>query len=390
MIIAHWPTSDDHRVNALDVGRGVAIVAVMYGHSLELWIVGAKNFSEPAFLQWKFGASFIMAFFFFVSGASWRESRPLDATFRQALALILVTWIASVTFDAERLLITWTGQAAAIGQAPMDALLLAKNAVRMAIFGDRYSMGALWFLAALAWVRVIAAVSIRSGRFAWCGVSAVLIGLLIIWPELGWRNYFQVHLLGAAFVAFMLGHAMRGALRNLELRLRSVLMLTMLALGATWITFDLNRGCRWDMKGGCDLVDGHFGVSFFSGQFGNLPLFVLTAITGCAFTFGLSILLARFSGAVGRRFAIWGRASLTLLIVNAILFHLINPALRVWVAPYVRADDMSFFVALLSLTLGLNLLAATLLSKPLRILYSFSSNAADKMVDAVKARSATT
>lgn len=386
MINTQALTSADHRVNSLDVGRGLAIVAVMYGHSLELWwVASAQNFSEPAFLQWKFGASFIMAFFFFASGARWREGRSLDDTIRQALALIIITWIASVILDGMQLFITRSGQAAALGEAPMDVLRLVKNAVRMAVVGDRYSMGALWFLPALAWVRVIAASSIRFGKATPYGVAAMLIGLLILWPALGWRNYFQLHLLGAAFAAFMLGHAMRGAVRRVEVRPAVALILMTVGLVVTWMTFDLNQGCRWDVRGSCPLSHERFGVSFFSGHFGNLPLFLLSAITGSACALGMSSLLARFGARLGERLAVWGRASLSLLIINAFIMHLINPALSVWVAPFVRADRPLFFVALFLLTLALNLLAATLFSRPLRMLHRLSSSTAGGLVEAARA-----
>lgn len=71
---ARWAGYGQGRVSALDVGRGIAIVSVIYGHALAPWFMNAQGtFSDAAFLQWKFGASFMMAFFFFLSGVGWPE-----------------------------------------------------------------------------------------------------------------------------------------------------------------------------------------------------------------------------------------------------------------------------------------------------------------------------
>src|SRR5215510_1724637 len=113
MVAGRRPKKD---VSALDVGRGLAIAAVMYGHTLSpRFMLTGHNFSEEAFLQWKFGASFMMAFFFFLSGLNWRSNRSLAAACQQALSLLIIAWLANVGFDALRLLLTMTGVTQALG-----------------------------------------------------------------------------------------------------------------------------------------------------------------------------------------------------------------------------------------------------------------------------------
>ena len=86
-------------LSALDIGRGLAIVSVIYGHALAPWVLTAgDNFNEAAFLQWKFGAAFMMPFFFFLSGLGWRDEKSFASTARQALTLVLI----ALTFNAAR------------------------------------------------------------------------------------------------------------------------------------------------------------------------------------------------------------------------------------------------------------------------------------------------
>ncbi len=210
-----------------------------------------ERFSESAFLQWKFGASFMMCFFFFLSGASWRQNRSLETTFRQALTLILITWLASVAFDVVQFAITLAGLAPAFGIEPVDAWRLIKNAGRMLILGDSYSMSALWFLAALAIVRVLAAIATRMGVAATLALAAILLVLSLTSTELYWRNYHQVTLIGIAFISFLVGHVCADALKRLE-RSPQVAWSLLIVFGAlTVATFDMNQGCRWDMSEVC-------------------------------------------------------------------------------------------------------------------------------------------
>ncbi|MEZ6022621.1 MAG: hypothetical protein R3C16_04210 [Hyphomonadaceae bacterium] len=181
---------DGARANALDVGRGLAIMAVLYGHALAPWFIDANDrFSEAAFLQWKFGASFMMCFFFFLSGAGWRDHRSLDTTLRQALTLLLITWFASVAFDVVQFAIDLAGLGPALGVDPVDAVKLFRNAARMALFGDAYSLSAPLFLAALAIVRVLAALVMRVGALPTLALAVALMVLSLSATELYWRNY---------------------------------------------------------------------------------------------------------------------------------------------------------------------------------------------------------
>lgn len=374
--ISRWAGYEGNGANALDVGRGLAILAVMYGHTLAPWFMGAgDSFSEGAFLQWKFGAAFMMVFFFFLSGAGWREHRSLETTFRQAIALVLIAWLSSIALDLVFVAMTFAGWTAAAEQPPLVLYDVLRNAARSAVYGHDYSMSALWFLTALAVVRVIAALCARFGAAATWGVAGLLMALTLLSTEFGWRNFYQLNLIGVAFLAFIGGHKLRATIVELERRPTAAFALALMAGAVTIATFHLNEGCRWDWSARCGQgwLDDRFGVSMLIGQFGNLPLFALTAAAGIAFATALSVLLARFGAVVGQKLAVWGRASMNLLIVNCLVLELINPLLSRWVTPHADGDHLLFFLAAFALTLVVNLTGAELLQRPLRELRSFAS-----------------
>src|SRR5262249_45722174 len=138
----------------------------------------------------------------------------------------------------------------------------------------------------------------------------------------------------------------------------------------------------WDISGQCGgaLLNGKFGVSMIVGQFGNLPMFVLTAAIGSVFAACLTILLAR-AGAVGRVLASWGRQSMDLLIVNAFFVVLFTVPVARWIAPHVPANNVFFFAGLLTITMVLNLAVRALLARQLRQLRVLSRNVSTFIVD---------
>lgn len=371
--------------SVLDTGRGLAIVAIVYGHALAPWfIASADSPSLAAFLQWKFGAAFIIPFFFFLSGLAWRSERALAATLRQSGTLILIACLASLAMNAFVLAASWAGWAEALVQPGLDAKGFARDALRMVVYGDGYAMSALWFLVALATVRIVAAFGMRLGHAALTALALALFALSLAAIDLGWRNFYQIYALGVGLVAFLAGHAARGFVAQLERLPRAALALALLAGLATLATFHLNDGCRWDFAAQCGQgwLNDRFGVSMIAGQLGNIPLFVLTAATGTAFALALSALIARFGGVVGAQFAVWGRASLDLLIVNCLFLEFANPLIEAWLAPRVAADTPLFFAALFAATLALNLLALRALRTPLHALRRLAHGLAGAGVDA--------
>ena len=378
--------NSDH-VHALDVGRGVAIIAVIYGHALSPWFMATDGwFSQAAFIQWKFGASFLMPFFFFLSGVGWRADASLNLTLRRALTLIALAWGASVAFDVVRVTLTYSGAIGVIGAPPQDAWHFVRNAARMAVFGDLYSLSALWFLAALAFVRILAAVGARGGRWATAALIAGLIALSTAAAEFEWRNVQQIYPLGFAFVAFMAGHWSRNLCTWLEEARWAPWGVAVICCAMVALTFPLNQGCTWDLAARCGhtFLNGKFGVSMFQGAYGNLALFTFTAVFGVWFAVALSILIARFGALLAHRFAAWGKVSMDLLIVNAITYELANPAISRYVAPHTGANSVLFFATLLALAVAVNLAGLALLNRPIKTLRRFANWAAQTALGAAQ------
>jgi len=374
--------AQNEHLNALDVGRGLAIVSVIYGHALAPWVLTAgENFNEAAFLQWKFGAAFMMPLFFFLSGLGWRDDKSYLNTIRQSVTLILIALIASAAYDFARLVVSLAGAAPMLGGQMLSPMGYLANLARMVFIGDYYSLSPLWFIVALAVVRVIAAIAVRlKPPYA----VALTIGLLLLSfaaIDLDWRNVYQIKPLGWAFLIFMLGHLARGSFNALEHKPVAAYALTLLGGAMLVLTFHLNEGCRWDVFGHCGInwLDDRFGVALIHGQVGNIPLFALTAAAGIGFVCGLMVVLARFGGAIGRKLDAWGGNSLNLLIVNAGFLHVGNVFVERWVQPNFEPGPL-FFITLFVATLAANVAAMHLLARPLRWLHRVALGAARQIV----------
>lgn len=358
-----------HAPDALGVGRGLAIIFVMYGHALAPWVIDAgDHFSEAAFFQWKLGASFLMAFFFFLSGMAWRESTSLKAVLRQTIGLILIAWSASVFIETTRLVLTNVGLGAPFGHDAISPWQYIKSIARTAILGDHYTMATMWFLTALGLARLIAAITIRIGLWAVATAAVLLLAAGFAVTALGLRNIYQIAELGLAFVAFVGGRAARPLFQRMEASLSVALGVCVVAALVTLSTFSLNQGCPFDMSARCGSpwMNGNFSVTVAWGVYGFLPLFVLTTLSGIALLSSASIVLARLGPALGWRLAVWGRNTIALLVVNGAYLEFIHPVIARFVATNVRADSLPFFVALFAFTMAVNFAVAALMHRPLK------------------------
>lgn len=362
----------------------MAIVLVMYGHSLAPWLMDTHGwFSEGAFLQWKLGASFLMPLFFLLSGLSWREEKTIKVALREALTLIITAWMASVFIDFVRLGLTYAGLSQLFLQPPVTPLQLLKNAARMAIYGDFYSLSALWFLSALALTRLLATLSIRLGFGFVALLAIVLIGAGLGAQAIGLRNYHQIYLLGVAFSCFMAGRAARDAYAWVVKRPAAALALGVVGAAIVFPTFGLNQGCTFDMARRCGIptLNDEFGVAMIYGAYGNLLLFTVSTIGGILWGLGVSTLTARYAGPLATRFNALGRSTLNLLIVNAVVLDFINPQVQLWIAPKLPAHGFVFFLALCAVAVATTLIAAWVLRRPVRLLRSGARQLAQTIID---------
>ncbi|MEJ0061387.1 MAG: acyltransferase family protein [Terricaulis sp.] len=377
------PSASATSARALDIGRGMAMLLVIYGHALAPWFMEAHGrFSEAAFLQWKFGASFLMPFFFVVSGLTWRAEKSLRAMLRESLVLIITAWAASVAIDVVRLMLTWGDLSALLGQEPLSVWRFLRHALRMAVLGDFYSMSALWFLAALGLVRLFAAVGTRLGGAVPIVLILVLIAAGLTAQAMGWRSIHQIYLLGMALACFLGGHAARNAFERLLGRPGLAFAIMVICGAAVSLTFGLNQGCLIDATKVCGIpsLEGNFGVSMMHGGYGNLPLFMFTALAGISFALAAIVLIAQASGPVVEFLRLTGRRTINVLIVNAAVLEFANPSLSRWVVPQIAADAPHFFAALFVISVAFTMLGVFIFKTPLKALRSFARALAHYLV----------
>ena len=308
---------------------------------------------------------------------SWRAGHSLRTVLRQSLVLLAIAWGASVVVDTARLAITSAGLAGLVGIEPVDLWRFVKNAARMALLGDKYSMSPLWFLAALAVVRLLAAIAARVGVWVTVAMAAALLVGGFLASEAHTRNFYQLHLIGVAFVSFLAGGAARPLWTRIETSPRLAASVLLVAGAAFFATWPLNQGCPFDASARCGYswINGEFGVTMIHGEFGNLALFAIAAIAGIAFASAATVLLTRAARGFAERCAGWGRSSLNLLIVNGLFVEFATPVISLWVAPLIAPGPV--FFALLLIAMGAaNLAAADALARPLRWLRNWARDTA--------------
>lgn len=351
------------------VGRGIGIVAVMYGHAIAPWFMSEPtSFSQDAFLQWKWGASFLMPFFFVLSGLSWRDDKSVKATVREALALFLTALFASILFDLFRLGLSWAHLAQPLQQAHLTTFDVLKNTIRAGVLGYSFALSPLWFLAALAFTRVLAALLNRIPVPLSVAAVVFILALSLAAAAFDWRNVLQIKLLGVALISFFAGHRLRPLFDAAVARPWTALWMLIGGAAALTLTYDLNKGCMFDPVAQCGVwwLNDQFGVSMITGSFGNIFWFALNAAAGIVMAIGLSILTARFGGIASGKLALWGRATMNLLIVNAVVLEMTWGPSRAWLEPNIAGDSVAFFLGVLVLTLVLNIWLWKLMDRPIK------------------------
>ncbi len=387
MLKTAWTGGVGTTGGALDAGRGLAILAVFYGHALAPWFMqGEAFFSEAAYMQWRFGASFMMPFFFFVSGLAWRADKSLWATLRESMTLVLIAIGASVAYDLLLFAITKGGWEALFAQSPLYGRMMLADIVRTVLLGDNYSLSALWFLTVLAAARMMAAICHRLGAWSAIALFVILLGGFLVLLATYVPNFYQARQLWVGFGAFVLGHWARGGFETLRHKLAPTVLIAIAAGALTVATFPLNQGCPFDANAQCGLnfLGGRFGVSMYASLYGFLPLFVFTAAVGTIMATALAVLLARYGGPIGALLRRMGRNSLNLLIANAFILEFINPLIVREIVPRVGVPSPLFFVALVVVTIVVNLALAGLLRPLLTRLRSLSRKFAVLVVDVLR------
>jgi len=359
----------------LDLARGLAMLIVLYGHSLELFFLNRPDhqIGTAALVQYKVLASFVMPLFFLLSGCAattLAKKNPIGVL-RTSLFLGLLAYLAHALG-----LLGMVLNDAISGNA--DWASLASYALHSTLKGKDFSIIVVWFLVALAIVRLIVFALFRylPLRIAWGTVALIgLTGFAVsLIPQV-----FSARSWAAGIVFFALGMALAPWLRR-------PVPLGLLALSPFVAALALaNRGCVLDPVAACANPFAPIGpvVWLHEGMTGFLPLFYLTALLGCA----VALALAEATGRVWSRWpgpvallARIGNATLELLILNGIVLVFVQPLLKRWIP----ADpDPWLFVPLFLGVVGFHLVLLRYFALPLAQLQRLAYRIADRLTHAL-------
>ena len=348
--------------NPIDVTRALALICVIYGHSLmALWF--QPSFADAAVAQWRIGAAFVMQALFFLSGLCWRETRSLSATARQGALMILLALAISILVD----LIIWAIGAAGLAEAmrlPQASLgQMWRHWVDMAEFADSYSAAPIWFLTALAIARMIAALAIRMRPlFGLLTVLAFAVAAILV-REYGERNYFHIPAAGIGLIFFMGGHYAKRFYNKFSSSLTLAVAALVAGVGVLLAVVGRNTGC---LLAGCETKSGLYGafiVDMSLGETGHPLWFAIASCAGIAALLGAGVVLSRLAPA--RRLARLGRNSLGLYVVHAALFTFATPIIFKIGALVPNDHPLWFFACLFVASLGFYILAWKLLRHPM-------------------------
>lgn len=320
------------RKDYLDIAKGIGILLVVLGHSLEIYLGDGSNgtsstaFGEQLFIALKFIYSFHMPLFFVLAGVAMTRlaGARFDKTLSGALYLILIATILQVLFAPLRLALPLPGEA-----LPTSLAGALRYAFWPAVKLESYALVVIWFLPCLALVRLSLWLVANLPRPVGALVLGAL-GLLCIAEHHFGIGYFQLRsvIVGVALAA--IGQHL-GRLDLDRLPRAACWAGLAAALLLTALTFDVNHGCTFSRTDICPGPRyGQFAVLMVSGAFGFLPLFALTALAGTTAILCASLLLEtapwmRWLAAIGRR-------TLELLIVNGVTLVFVQPALAPHVA----------------------------------------------------------
>jgi fucose 4-O-acetylase-like acetyltransferase len=326
----------------LDIARGIGILLVLYGHSLEwLFLREDRVFTMSAFLQWRVLYAFHMPVFFLISGAVNRrivEKRPREVL-ANALGLVLLANLHHLVAAFMQLALDFRRG------TPVPLKFIPRMLFRPVLTGSNHSMHILWFLIALAVVQVMAYVWMRFPRIpARVAVAALALASFVAGTSLAPHvtNGFELKMWFPGLVFFLVG------LGIAERRRWPPFWLSLPLVLATVLLVPLNTGCNFTLARACPAAEdlhGYFAVWMAYGSYGYLPLFYLTALLGC-----LAVLsLAR--GVRSRALEYCGRNSLELFFVNAYLLSFVVPYLARRLQPF---TSPLLYLVLFAITVGLH------------------------------------
>lgn len=350
------------RRTSVDIAKGIGIILVVLLHSLEMGMFSPSfhdvSFARIDFQFWKIVSSFVLPLFFIISGFVF-TTKTIKSAFLDFFRLAFIAWVSGASVLIVK---------AACYQ--IDVQSAARSAIASLLTLGSFESVSVWFLVSIGIVRLAHAVFIRGdaivrGMVLYGLVSAFFMGRSVEWWQFG--------TLLPGFIFFGLGRLL--SIMNIENFLhgpRGVFAAFGLA-SVTISTAYLNKGCMFSYSKECfDFKEG-FAVKMILSQFGFLPLFFLTAITGSLCIIAVSTAIEGFDALrLNKILAFCGRHSLALLVINAYFLTLFQPYVMRLANNISVPETVNFLVACLLVASQLILLRTYVLgtnfsikSKPL-------------------------
>jgi fucose 4-O-acetylase-like acetyltransferase len=302
------------RLESLDICRGIAIILVIYGHALEISFPEISRTTDTLFiLQWQVIYSFHMSLFFFISGLVYRH-HDWHKVFSSSLYLIAISisvqiigWLIVVLINANE---------------HQTVLSMMKSFFRPLLTLSEFTVSVLWFLVALAFVRIAYECILRSSA-GWRLVIVLIVIASFVVNRAAEKYIFQIGPLLPGLIFYAIGqHIGKSNIHKIE-RKATILKL-LVATAAVIVLAPLNQG---DLINPFEKVVNkydHFGVILAGGEIGFFPIFLATGILGSfAALYGAFIIFRRYK-TVSFLLSKIGRHTIELLIINGLIMT-INP-----------------------------------------------------------------
>lgn len=325
------------RLEVADIARGIAILLVVFAHSLEIFMA-RPGAGSTLFTLWKGIYSFHLPFFFLISGYLSKVHSSKHGV-RSALTLILFSFLA----DGPAWLIKHQMGFEKSFPDYFNDIILLKG----------FTLIVTWFLPALGLVRILDHL-LHARHIALRGISLSLLIGGFWWHQTSYSNAFQIGSLLPGILLFEWGRWFKTSswIPNAH---PHPLMGLVLGVGMISLAFWLdrhNQGCLfnpddWCLNIGDSSLVGRLGpqnaVFMMFGDIGFFPFFLITAALG-----SLGILSLSLSVQSLRVFAIplktIGKKTLPLLILNGYFLSLIEiPYLK----PFEGFEEISWETGLL-------------------------------------------
>jgi fucose 4-O-acetylase-like acetyltransferase len=305
----------------IDMARGIAILLVIFGHSLEIFFNPKLRpdlvFDQTAFEVWRAIYAFHMPLFYFVSGMAARDigQRSVRAIMSAALALVLLA-------DATQFI---AAPLRAVFQNGLHPIAVVKATFGPIVFGSGFALTVAWFLVSLAGTQLLAWGLLRMTTVGARVVTLALVALSCFALYFQ-QTYFQAQswAIGATF--FLAGRFLVTRYKTARIPRLTMFLVAVAALALLGILYSLNLGCLFDASRSCNLRFGRaFAVMMIDGKIGFVPLFLVTAFAGIAAIIASAQLLS--ATPLKSPLAAIGRQTLSLFMINGFVLIFLEPTL---------------------------------------------------------------